>query len=159
MEHEFLSGFLIRGDKMPSKIRHGFLISLVVIGLIAISLNTSYSETDNYIYDDLNRLKQIQYGDGTIIDYTYDQYGNRTQEIITENVPPVTTASPPGGIYAPLSVTLTCNDGMGVGCDKIYYSTDGTPPTNLYTSPINISEPTSLKFFGTKREGSDRNIQ
>ena len=67
------------GRKMPSKMRHGLLISLVVISLIVISFQASYSDTTNYIYDELNRLIRVEYGDGTIIEYIYDEAGNRSQ--------------------------------------------------------------------------------
>ena len=56
---------------MPSKIRHGFLISLVVISLVVIAFNTSYAETINYLYNDLNRLYRVEYEDGTAIEYIY----------------------------------------------------------------------------------------
>jgi hypothetical protein len=44
--------------------RHRLLISLVVISLIVISFTTSYPDTTNYIYDELNRLIRVEYGDG-----------------------------------------------------------------------------------------------
>jgi YD repeat-containing protein len=110
---------------MPPKIRYGFLIGLVVISLVVISFNTSYGETVNYFYDDLHRLIRVEYGSGVAIEYTYDQYGNRTQEIIHQSVPPTTTASPPGGTYyTAQTVILTCDDGTGSGCDRIYYTTN-----------------------------------
>ena len=62
---------------MPLRIRHGLLISLVVISLIVVSFNTSYAETVNYIYDEVNRLIRVEYGNGTVIEYTYDKTGNR----------------------------------------------------------------------------------
>ncbi|MBU0651397.1 MAG: SUMF1/EgtB/PvdO family nonheme iron enzyme [Proteobacteria bacterium] len=64
---------------------------------------------------------------------------------------PTTTATPAGGTYTSAqSVTLTCSDGAGAGCDKIYYTTDGTEPSiasPVYFGPINISANTTLKFF------------
>jgi YD repeat-containing protein len=78
---------------MPSKMRHGLLISLVVISLIVISFNTSYTDTTNYIYDELNRLIRVEYGDGTVIEYTYDKAGNRLEKAISEFTTP---ASIPG---------------------------------------------------------------
>jgi len=62
---------------MPLRIRHGLLISLVVISLIVVSFNTSYAETVNFIYDEVNRLIRVEYGNGTVIEYTYDKTGNR----------------------------------------------------------------------------------
>jgi YD repeat-containing protein len=102
--------------------RYGFLMSLVVISLAIISFHTSHAETINYFYDDLHRLIRVEFESGVAIEYTYDQYGNRKQEIIIpESVPPTTTASPPGGNYQTSQpVTLTCDDGPGSACDKIY---------------------------------------
>jgi YD repeat-containing protein len=34
-----------------------------------------------YTYDDLNRLTKADYGDGSYIEYVYDNAGNRTQKI------------------------------------------------------------------------------
>ena len=58
---------------MLSKMRHGFLISLVVVSLVVIAFNTSYGATVtiHYYYDDLNRLFRVEYGDGTVIEYIY----------------------------------------------------------------------------------------
>lgn len=77
--------------------------------------------------------------------------------------PPLTTADPAGGLYASeLMVTLTCDDGSGSGCDKTYYTTDGSMPTTLsflYTSPITISSSTLLRFFSTDLAGNTEAIQ
>ncbi len=48
---------------MPSRMRHGLLISLVAISLTIISSNTSYADTTNYVYDELNRLIRVEYAD------------------------------------------------------------------------------------------------
>ena len=74
-----------------------------------------------------------------------------------DNVGPTTTASPNGGTYITnQTVTLTCDDADGVGCDKTYYTTDNTDPTTgstQYTTPITISATTTLKFFSTDLSG------
>jgi hypothetical protein len=54
---------------MPSRMRHGLLISFVVVSLIVVSFSTSYADTTNYIYDELNRLIRVEYEDGTVILY------------------------------------------------------------------------------------------
>ena len=42
----------------------------------------------------------------------------------------VTTASPTGGTFpSAQSVTLSCSDTGGTGCDTTYYTTDGSDPT------------------------------
>jgi YD repeat-containing protein len=97
---------------MPSKMRHGFLIGIAVFGLLFAPVILSYAETVNFFYDDLHRLIRVEYGSGVKIEYSYDQYGNRTQEIVRDTGAPTTTASPPGGIYnTAQSVTLNCSEG------------------------------------------------
>lgn len=104
---------------MPSKMRHGLLISLVVISLMVISFNTSFTDTTNYIYDELNRLIRVEYGDGNIIEYIYDKTGNRThlyvgKYALTVNVVGngTVTKNPDQPIYSPgTNVTLTAVDG------------------------------------------------
>jgi Chitobiase/beta-hexosaminidase C-terminal domain/RHS Repeat len=147
---------------MPSRMRYGLLVSLAVISLIVVWLNTSYGEAVNYIYDELNRLKRIEYQDGTFIEYIYDQAGNRLQTITPSSdiTPPTTTPSPSGGAYnTAQSVTLACNDGSGSGCDKTYYSTNGTDPSTPYTSPISISATTTLKFFSKDLASNNESVK
>jgi YD repeat-containing protein len=154
-----------RDKKMPSKMRHGLLISIAVIGLLFTSVLTSYAETVNYIYDELNRLIRVEYEDGTVILYIYDKAGNRLEMAIPfpDTTPPITTADPPGGTYnAAKIVTLSCSDGYGAGCDKIYYTTDGTTPTTsspVYSSPITISVTATLKFFARDLAGNSETVK
>ncbi len=61
--------------------------------------------------------------------------------------PGALAASPPGGTYCPsgVSVTLDCDDPAAT----IYYTTDGSEPaaaSPVYTDPLEISGPTTLKF-------------
>jgi len=76
---------------------------------------------------------------------------------------PTTTASPVQGTYTTTqSVTLTCNDGSGVGCDKTYYTTDGTDPTTSstqYSGAISIPSTTTLKFFSTDLNANPETFQ
>jgi hypothetical protein len=64
-------------------------------------------------------------------------------------------ATPPGGIYsAPVSVTLATETEDAT----IYFTTDGSAPTTtngtIYTTPIQISATTTLRFFATKTDMS-----
>jgi hypothetical protein len=73
---------------------------------------------------------------------------------------PVTTASPPGGLYnAVQTVTLSCDDADGSGCATIYYTTDGSMPTtvsSVYSGSISIFSEgeTKLKFFSIDNAGN-----
>ena len=55
------------------------LISFVIICLAMLTIFASQVSADNvtYKYDELNRLSQVTYDDGTTITYTYDEAGNR----------------------------------------------------------------------------------
>lgn len=78
--------------------------------------------------------------------------------IVYETSPPTVSATPGGGTYYSVqSVTLTCSDGSGSGCDKIYYTTDGSIPNTgspVYSSPISMQGNTTLRFFATDRAGN-----
>lgn len=119
---------------MPSKIRHGVLICLVVISLIAISFNTSYPENTTYTYDELNRLIQVIYEDGRGVIYTYDASGNRiTLASYPDTIPPTGTIIINSGdatTYNPnITLTLTCSD--NVGCSQMQFSNDNV----TYSTP------------------------
>jgi hypothetical protein len=145
---------------MKSSFKRFLAIILVLSGWLTAPAVFSYAQPLNYSYDDLNRLKWIDYGDRVIV-YKYDDVGNRLSE--TLRLPPVTAASPPGGVYkTPLSVTLTCVEPQGPGCDKTYYTTDGTNPTlssQVYSSAIPIFSATTLKFFSQDLEGVSERVK
>jgi PKD repeat protein len=61
---------------MLSKLKHRALTVLTLIALIIIPI-TSFAESIKYVYDNLSRLKSIEYGNGTMIVYQYDEVGNR----------------------------------------------------------------------------------
>lgn len=61
--------------------------NLVFVSFIAIILFTSVASalagSDQYFYDALNRLIRVESGNGAIIEYSYDEVGNRTQKQTT----------------------------------------------------------------------------
>jgi len=124
---------------MPSRLRYGLLLCITAITLI---------------------LVQVEYGHGAyFVEYFYDNAGNLVERrMVSDTTGPTTTASPPGGSYnTPKTVTLTCSDPGGSGCDKIYYTTNGTEPTPsspVYSSPISISVTTTLRFYAIDRVGN-----
>lgn len=142
------------------------LFSIISVSLFLLStVNPSLAANASYTYDNGNRLIRVNYDDGSKIEYSYDESGNRTIKAITalDTTAPVTTAAPTGGSYeAAQSVTLTCDDGGGTGCDKIYYTTDGSTPTtasNVYASAIALSATTTLKFFATDLAGNSESVK
>lgn len=85
--------------------------------------------------------------------------------IVTDSTPPTTTANVNSGSYnVSKTVTLSCTDGTGVGCDKTYYTLDGTDPTTgstQYLTPISIPDnaTTTLKFFSQDANNNSETIK
>jgi len=82
-----------------------------------------------------------------------------------DSTAPTTTADINSGTYTThQSVTLTCDDGNGVGCDKTYYTLTGVDPTtssDIYSTPISIPDnaTTVLKFFSQDRNLNSETIK
>lgn len=67
-----------------------------------------------------------------------------------DTVPPVTTSNiADGWTPGPVTVELTSTD-ASLSVEAIYYSTDGTEPTNRYSSPFSVSSEgtTTVKYYG-----------
>jgi hypothetical protein len=101
----------------------------------------------------------------TLMFFAADTAGNleavRTEEYVMTDedvTPPTTTADPPGGTYySPVSVTLTPNETA-----TVYYTTDGLTPdtgSTVYASAIDISENTTLMFFGVDTAGNEEAVK
>lgn len=77
-----------------------------------------------------------------------------------EATAPVTTASPAGNVYASgQSVTLTCYDSTGSGCDKTYYClgnacNDPTAYTTYSGGTVEITSSSELRFYSTDIAGN-----
>ena len=55
------------------------------ITIIIFSSFAEYSWAADYQYDNLNRLTQVDYGNGSVIQYSYDAVGNRTHIVTSES--------------------------------------------------------------------------
>ena len=70
------------------------VVNLLILALLftVCLLSFVYAQTGSvpyaYTYDDLNRLTQVSYGNGTITTYIYDEIGNRTQLQTTGSTSP-----------------------------------------------------------------------
>ena len=128
--------------------------------------NVTFSE---YAGNEFPRPWTLPSGDGTKTIYSKfrDSVGNWSassgKTILLETAPPTTTASPVGGAYSSAqSVTLTCSDGAGSGCSKIYYTTNGSTPTTsspVYSSSLNITTTTTLKYFAKDVAGNSEAVK
>ena len=66
---------------MLPRAKHGLLVSIIVGVLVLGFLTSSNAQSITYVYDNLNRLIQIRYNDGTGVDYFYDDVGNRIGDL------------------------------------------------------------------------------
>jgi len=81
-----------------------------------------------------------------------------------ELITPLTVADPTGGEFDSIfDIRLNCTDEGGAGCDKIYYTVDGTDPTeasNIYIEAIQVANSlTTLKYFATDRAGNKEPVK
>ncbi|HEY6871911.1 MAG TPA: PKD domain-containing protein [Geobacteraceae bacterium] len=86
------------------KIIYASQILIMTIAALFMTAIICSAGTTSYQYDELDRLKQVTYGDGTIIQYAYDQIGNRLQK--NTRPLPAFSATPVTG-YFPLSVNFS----------------------------------------------------
>jgi YD repeat-containing protein len=54
--------------------------------MLFINITVFAQNNNNYQYDNLNRLIKVTYPNGTVLDYSYDQLGNRTLKTTTSAV-------------------------------------------------------------------------
>ena len=80
---------------------------------------------------------------------------------ISDTIPPITTASPAGGTYsAAQSITLSCSDGSGSGCNSTYYCFGiGCTPATLYRGAFTISNSTDLRFASIDNAGNTESVK
>ncbi|NTX62976.1 chitobiase/beta-hexosaminidase C-terminal domain-containing protein [Myxococcus sp. CA051A] len=81
----------------------------------------------------------------------------------TDTVAPTTVASPAGGLFnSPRTVTLTCDDGTGSGCEATYYTLDGSAPTTRsirYSDFVMVEASATLRFFSVDRAGNSESAR
>jgi len=106
--------------------------------------------------------------------FALDQAGNQgavVNEVYDiDLLPPVTSSSLPDGLYPPpQQVVLTCDDGPGSGCATVYFTLDGSVPSDgtvkdsngniipvssIYGQPLALSQPTELNVLSLDKVGN-----
>ncbi len=83
---------------MNLRTRYGRAVC-VLLGAVLAALCSQALAQDRYYYDSLNRLEKVIYDDGRMVQYTYDDVGNRlTEEVYhTANVAPTIPSNPVPG--------------------------------------------------------------
>ena len=126
---------------------------------------------------DLTKFLTDSTADGAVtlkyfsVDKTGNQEGTHTAAYTLDQNAPVVTADPLGATYTgQIDVTLTCDDQEGSGCTAMYYTLDGTrpsdgtvpasdgvslvPETTLYTGPIHLTGGAPLSVFAIDDAGN-----
>ncbi len=125
--------------------------------LIIEGLNEDPDGSDDTYAWDISSLEGTYYIYATITDGESSTTAYSAGAVTIDRTPPTFEATPAGGSYeSALSVTLTADE-----IAQIYYTTDGIEPTTgstLYSSPIEISETTTLKFMGVDSAGNQGSV-
>jgi hypothetical protein len=121
--------------------------------LIVAALEEDPEEAaDTYMWD-ISGLEGTYYIYASITDgnFSITSYGQAA--ITIDRTPPTGEAAPPGGTYSiAQTVSLSADEAA-----EIYYTNDGTAPTNesfLYKDPIEITETTTLKLMAVDGAGN-----
>ncbi len=114
--------------------------TIILLILIYFNFTNIYAQIINYQYDNLNRLTNVNYGNGTIISYTYDDLGNRIGLIIQGSVLPPNIPSNVSIEISNNNVIISWDEATGASYYSIYASDD---PVGHF---INVS---SSGTFGT----------
>jgi len=123
------------------------------------SKTVSFSATSPYLTNDAIRTWTVNTNDNA-----WDGYNNIEAQTLVDVTLPVTTIvgdAPVGWqVEKPVSISLTCDDAGGSGCENIYYSTNGSDPTNVYSGPISISAEgeTTIKYLSKDNAGNQESV-
>lgn len=92
------------------------------------------------------------------VDETANTSTVQTVNFVIDTVAPTTTISPVAGTYEESqTITLTTNETA-----TVYYTLDGSNPTTgstVYTSPININNTTTIKYFARDSVGNSEAVK
>ncbi len=69
--------------------------AVVALLLVAPLQTVTYAATVSYQHDSYGRVSKATYSDGTIVDYSYDDNGNRTASVVTPGTPIPPDTTPP----------------------------------------------------------------
>jgi len=61
-------------------------LAFVLLAVFLLASLPLFAGNVSYEYDSLNRLTQVTYPEGTVIQYSYDPAGNRTQKLIIQTI-------------------------------------------------------------------------
>ena len=69
-------------------------LSWMALAMLLLIPMPTWADNVTHSYDDLNRLIRTDYGNGKVVEYTYDAAGNRMTQVATGNQAPTVSAGP-----------------------------------------------------------------
>ncbi len=128
------------------------LLGLITSVFILSVVSSSFAETIQYTYDDMLRLTRAEYGDGTVVEYVYDNVGNRLARTTTLAGPPAN--NPP---YTP-SAPSPSDTAAGIDTNADLGWTGGDPDAGdvvFYDIYLGTSPQPPLVYSGDQLTGYD----
>jgi hypothetical protein len=92
-----------------------YIILLLINGFWLLKINAQSPQKISYVYDDLSRLSEVNYPNGTKVVYSYDVLGNRQTQVITSSIctPPVAPSVSSATINSGQTATLSATNCTG----------------------------------------------
>lgn len=119
---------------MQLQLKHKALISLAVIVFILIPVIVAFAENANYVYDSNNCLIRVEYGDGRVVEYVYDDVGNLLQRVTGPKI----SVSPTSYDFGSVNVGSTSPSST--------FTVTNTGVTNLVIGAIGITGTNASQF-------------
>jgi YD repeat-containing protein len=107
------------------------------------SLSLQQPRATTYRYDDLNRLIEVSYPNGTRTTYTYDAAGNLTQTVTTNPLPALTSLNPNQAPAGGSAFTLTVNGTNFVSGAVVRWNGSDRPTTFVNDKQLTAAIPAS----------------
>lgn len=130
-------------------------INIISVFLVIFSNCLLAQSNSNFKYDNLNRLSQSTYTNGTIVKYTYDELGNRASKVITTATYAISTSVSPlvggtvtgsGSFTAGQSCTLTATANTGYAFSNWTENGAIVSPNASYTFTVSGSRTLVANF-------------
>lgn len=120
----------------------------IVLATVLLFPSLAWADNVSHTYDNLNRLIRTDYGNGQVIEYTYDAAGNRLSQMVkvTDTTPPVITC--------PADITGIVGQNVVLGTPTV---TDNLDPTPKVTNNAPATFPpglTTVRWTATDASGN-----
>ena len=115
------------------------IIFLCCIMIVSFAIGQQIAKI-NYLYDEINRLHEVHYSSNLIIQYTYDNVGNRTSKIISDSQNNQPDITPTNGALASTTVGLGANVQLTFNNENLGTGSTGSFETYIVLSDNEIYE-------------------